>query len=356
MKTNMLNFTVGPVTPYEDTLLIGSEPVPYFRTEEFSEIMLQNENLIKEFAFAPQNSKAVFLTGSGTFGMECAVINTLTENDKALIINGGSFGHRFTEICSVHNIPFDEIRLNFGEQITEEKLNLYDKKGYTALIVNVHETSTGVHYDMDVISDFCKRNSLFLICDAISSFGADYYSISDWNIDVTVISSQKALACPPGISVLVLSENALKRIDNINPKNLYMDITSALKNQERGQTPFTPAVGTLIQIYKRLINIKYNGGIEYQINCVKNIADDFRNRIKDLPLEIASHHFSNCVTAVHPLKNNANDIFLTLKNKYKIWICPNGGELKNKIFRVGHIGNLSIEDNIKLINALLEIL
>ena len=347
-----LNFTVGPVQPYEDTLKIGSEPVPYFRTSEFSKIMLENENLIKEFTNAP-SSKVAFLTGSGTFAMECAVMNFLTENDKALIINGGSFGHRFCEICEIHNVPFTEIKLNFGEQITKEKLSQY--KNHTALIVNIHETSTGVRYDLDLISEFCKKNNLFLMVDAISSFGADEYNIEKNNVDVTIISSQKALACPPGISALILSQKALSKLEKINPKNLYMDVKIALKNQERGQTPFTPAVGTLLQINERLKTIKNNGGIEYQINCVKTIAEDFRSRIKGLPLEIASTHFSNCVTAIHPLKNNANEIFLKLKDEYNIWICPNGGDLKDKIFRVGHIGNLTIDDNTTLINALIDL-
>lgn len=351
----MLNFTVGPVSPYEDTLKIGSEPVPYFRTSEFSQIMLESESLLKEFTFAPENSKVAFLTGSGTFAMECAVSNVLNENDKVLIINGGSFGHRFVELCQIYNIPFTEIKLKFGEQITKEKLEEYNNQGYTGLLVNVHETSTGVLYDMDLISKFCKENNLLLIVDAISSFGADEYNISKWNIDVTIISSQKALACPPGVSVLILSENALNKINNNKVKSLYMDIKVALKNQERGQTPFTPAVGTLLQINKRLNTIKENGGILYQINSVKKIADDFRNRLQELPLEIATNHFSNCVTCIHPLKNNANEIFLKLKDEYNIWICPNGGDFKEKIFRVGHIGNLNINDNIKLIEALKEL-
>lgn len=82
------------------------------------------------------------------------------------------------------------------------------------------------------------------------------------------------------------------------------------------------------------------------------MAEDFRKKIKDLPFEIVSDSMSNAVTPLHPLTASANDIFLTLKDEYGIWVCPNGGELKDKIFRVGHIGELSIEDNDKLIAAL----
>ena len=82
------------------------------------------------------------------------------------------------------------------------------------------------------------------------------------------------------------------------------------------------------------------------------MAEDFRKKIKDLPFEIVSDSMSNAVTPLHPLTASANDIFLTLKDEYGIWVCPNGGELKDKIFRVGHIGELSIEDNDRLIAAL----
>ena len=107
----MTNFTVGPVQSSDSVLAVGAEQVPYFRTAEFSEIMLENERLIKKFAKAEENARAVFLTGSGTASMEATIINTLTKSDKALIINGGSFGQRFVQLCGIHGIPFDEIKL-----------------------------------------------------------------------------------------------------------------------------------------------------------------------------------------------------------------------------------------------------
>ena len=81
-------------------------------------------------------------------------------------------------------------------------------------------------------------------------------------IDVMITGSQKALACPPGISLIVLSENALKRVDETETKCMYLDLKDALKNGERGQTPFTPAVGILLQINARLKDIENNGGVD----------------------------------------------------------------------------------------------
>ena len=133
---------------------------------------------------------------------------------------------------------------------------------------------------------------------------------------------------------------------------MYLNLKSALKNGERGQTPFTPAVGILRQVNARLKEIERAGGVSSEIKKIHGLAEDFRNKIKDMPFEIVSESMSNAVTPLHPLNASANDIFLRLKDEYGIWVCPNGGELKDKVFRVGHIGRLTTEDNDKLIAAL----
>ena len=348
----MLNFTVGPVMSCEEVRTIGAEQVPYFRTPEFSKIMFENENLMKKFAKADENARVVFLTGSGTAAMEAAVINVFDTKDKVLIVNGGSFGQRFVKICQIHQIPYTEIKLEIGKKLTQEMLDQYDGKDYTGFLVNIHETSTGVHYDPVMISEFCKQNNMFLLVDAISSFLADEFDMEKLGVDLMLTGSQKALACPPGISVIVLSEHAVQRVYEKTPQCLYLDLKEALKNGERGQTPFTPAVGILRQIHARLLEIEKAGGVEAETAKIASLAADFREKIKDMPFEIPSESMSNAVTPLHPLNVSAYKIFETLKDEYHIWVCPNGGDLAEKIFRVGHIGALTTDDNTSLVEAL----
>lgn len=348
----MLNFTVGPVMSDEEVRKIGGEQVPYFRTPEFSAVMLENEKLMKKFAKAGEDARVVFITGSGTASMEAAVMNVFDETDKVLVVNGGSFGHRFVELCQIHDVPYEEIALETGKALTKERLDAYDGKGFTGFLVNVHETSTGVHYDINMISEFCKKNGIFLVVDAISSFLADEFDMAELGVQVMITGSQKALACPPGVSVIVLSGEAVQRVESRNVKCMYLNLKSALKNGERGQTPFTPAVGTLRQINARLKEIEAAGGVESETQKIAALAQDFREKIKDLPFEIVSDSMSNAVTPLHPLNVSAYQVFTTLKDEYGIWVCPNGGELADKIFRVGHIGALTKEDNTTLVNAL----
>ena len=347
----MLNFTVGPVMSSQKVRKIGGEQTPYFRNDEFSQIMFENEQLMKELVFATHNKHK--LQEMRTAALEACVLNVFTNDAKVLIVNGGGFGQRFVELCQIHEIPYDEIKLEFGKDIDETILNEYSNKGYTGFMVNICETSSGVYYDLDLISKFCKDNNILLVVDAISSFLCNPLNMSEQDIDVFITGSQKALACPPGISIIVLSENALNHVENSNVKSLYFDLKIALKNAERGQTPFTPAVGILLQINQRLKEIKSQGGVEAEIERVYTLANDFRDRISDLPLEIKTESLSNSVTAV--FCNNALEVVEKLKFNYHIWVNPNGGDLSNKMFRVGHIGDLTIEDNDKLIYALHEL-
>lgn len=348
----MLNFTVGPVMSSKEVCSIGALQVPYFRTAEFSEIMLENEKYMLQYTKAPIGSKTVFMTCSSTGSMEAVVMNCFTPKDKVLIINGGSFGQRFVDICEIHEVPYVALELEHGKKLTKEKLYEYDGQDFTGLLVNVDETSTAVLYDTKMIGEFCKKNNLFFVCDCVSSFLADPFNMEECGADVMITGSQKVLACPPGISIIVLAPKGLKRVESSKARTMYFDLKDALKNQERGQTPFTPAVGILLQINERLKEIDRNGGADAEVNKVAAQARDFREKIKDLPFELVSESPANGVTSVHPTTADAYEIFLKLKDEYGIWICPNGGEMKNTIFRVGHIGALTHDDNTTLVNAL----
>lgn len=352
----MLNFTVGPVMSSEEVRSIGAKQVPYFRTAEFSDTMLENEKYMLEYAKAPKGSRAVFMTCSSTGSMEAVVMNCFTKDDKVLVINGGSFGHRFVELCEIHEIPYVALNLEWGKKLTKEELYKYDDQGFTGLLVNVDETSTAVLYDTTMLGEFCKKNELFFVCDCVSAFLADPFDMANCGADVMITGSQKVLACPPGISIIVLAPEAIKKVEDSKARTMYFDLKDALKNQERGQTPFTPAVGILLQINERLKEVERNGGADEEVARVAAQASDFRKKIRELPLEIVSESPANGVTSIHPTSANAYDIFLKLKDEYGIWICPNGGNMKDTIFRVGHIGSLTHEDNTILVNALTNIL
>ena len=328
--------------------------MPYFRTPEFSAVVKDCERLLKQFLHADESARALLLTGSGTFAMEASVCNIFTASDKLLVVNGGSFGARFAEICTIHGIPHEEIRLPAGKTLRAADLAPFEGQGFTGFLVNVDETSTGVWYDLDLIGGFCRRNGLLLVVDAISSFLADPLDMTACGADCVIIGSQKALALAPGLSISVLSPRGVKRVESSPTFSLYMDLKAALKDGERGQTPFTPAVGTILQLAERLRSIEKKGFLAEQ-QRIAALAADFREKIKALPFTVFSDRLSNTVTPLYVKGKCAYRIFEILKDEYGIWVCPNGGALKEDVFRVGHIGNLTEKDNDRLVAALVDL-
>lgn len=349
-------FTVGPVEMNEEILKQGGEPLPYFRTPEFSQIMFDIQNCFLKLMDTEEGAKLITLTASGTGAMEAAVLNVLTQEDKCLIIDGGGFGHRFTEICAMHGIPFESIKLHFGEKLTAQHLIPYEGQGFTALLVNIDETSTAQLYDYRMLGDFCRRNNCLYIVDAISSFLADEFSMKKGSIDVAITASQKALALPPGLSFVVLSPRVIRRrIGKVPKRSYYFDFEDYLVNMERGQTPFTPAVGILLQLQLRLREI-CETGLDKMIAMHRERAVLFRKLCGDIGLQLPSYPMSNAVTALVFPKGGAEDLFVKMKDHYGKMLTPSGGALKDTVLRVGHLGNLTAEDYRELCAEIREVL
>lgn len=339
-----LNFTVGPVMMDPKILTVSSKAAPYFRNEWFSKIVLENEKMMLQALNAPSGSRCAFLTTSGTGAMESVVANLISSDDSVLVINGGSFGKRFSELCAMHSKKYAEIKVEFGHQITEAQLNEFSGKGYTVLLVNMDETSSGTLYDMTLISEFCKKQNIMLIIDAISAFISDEIDMTILNAAAVITSSQKALALHPGLAIVTLSPEAIQKLNTIPDTSMYLSLRDALANGERGQTPFTPAVTLLLELHERLILINENGGIAAERNKIHTIAENYRSLIQKFDLEVVSEAPSNAVTALRTKKHNAKAIIELAKTQYHIYLCPNGGMYADDIFRVGHIGYITTED------------
>lgn len=342
-------FTPGPVKMSDDILQIGSLQTPYFRNQPFSDITFDCERELLSMVNAPEDSRVIFLTASGTAGMESTVMNLLDQSDNALVVNGGSFGNRFNTICKIHEIP----HTNFEIDAT----NLSDidaiapQQDYSALIVNAHETSLGHLYDLDAMGAYANQRDMLYIVDAISMLLTDPLDMQQSGIDVVIASSQKAFALPPGLTMVILSPKAIAKIKPI--KSLYFNFKDYLSNGERGQTPYTPAVTIMLQLHARLEQIKERGGIEQSIANAQDMAAYFRESIKALPLKENSPYMPNAMTALTPTDGkSAMDIVNDLEQTYKIIVCPNGGPERDTVFRVSHMGEMTKEYTDILIDAL----
>ena len=342
-------FTPGPVPIEEHIRAIGKKQPPYNRTEEFSAFTYELLGDLK-YVFQTEGSVAL-LTGSGTAAMEASVLNFLDAKDKVLVINGGTFGQRWCDLCDVHSIPYDEIEVSLGADIDLNHLSdLLQNNRYAALLVNAHETSTGHLFDVQTMGMIARRHGALFVVDAISTICADQFSMDDWQVDVAILSSQKALALPPGLAFVAMSERAKARLTKA-PKSLYFNLNDYLTNQQRGQLPYTPAIGLMMQLHQRLQDIRQET-LPALVLRHQQRAATFRNAIEDLAFDILPIRSSNAMTALSCNGLDAFRVVEELRNRHNIVVAPSGGNLKSRVIRIAHMGAQDDADLTGLITAL----
>ena len=346
-------FTIGPVEMYPSTKIIRNEGIVHFRTTEYGNIVKNCLCKLSKHLGNDIENSLIYLACSGTGAMEAVVENCTNKQDKCLVINGGTFGHRFCELLEYHNIEYSSIDLDWNETLTKDHLKPYANNGYTMLFVNLHETSTGQLYDIKMLSNFAKENNLMLIVDAISTFLADEFNMNKYEIDATIISSQKGLCLSPGMSFVSFSQKMLDKIKTIElPSSKYFDFKDYLINITRGQTPYTPPVCVMYELQDMLQLIEKEGGLSERLNFIKEKCEYFRAKAREIGLKIPEYPLSNMLTPIIFDSVSAYDVIQVLKDKYKIFVNPCGGELADVLLRVSHIGNTTIEDIDDLIEKL----
>ena len=354
-STNWRQFVPGPVPISPHLLAIGAQQLPYNRTEAFSTITHEILTGLK-MLFGTESQVAI-LTGSGTAAMEAAVLNFISSEGRALVINGGTFGQRWADLCITLGTPHDELPVELGADLDLALLEATLADGnYSALLINAHETSIGHLYDIEAIGAIARHHDVLFIVDAISSVCADAFEMDNWGVDAAILSSHKALALPPGLSFVAMSEKAVLLLtsNQTQPKSLYFDLKNYLDNQKRGQLPYTPAIGIMLQLHKRLSDI-HEQSLAALISQHKERAEHFRDAIQDMPFDILPARSSNAITALSCRDRDATEIATKLRDLYHLIVATSGGDLKSKLIRISHMGHQDPADVRHLISALGEI-
>ena len=335
-------FTIGPVQMYDSTLEIRSTQLPYFRTDSFSNTIKKCDDLLKDLIGENKNSKIIYLTSSGTGAMSATVSNFISNKDRVLIINSGNFGERICKICDTLNIEFDQINVKFNKNLDLKLLNNYLGIKYKAVFVVANETSTGYLADLSSISLFCKENNSLLIVDAITTFLCDQFHMQKLGIDIAIISSHKGLCISPGLAMTIINEKSLSKIITKGEADFYFDFNKYILNLNNYQTPYTPAIGIVLELEDILLKIKkYN--LNSWLKKVEQKATLFRNSL-DKRVSIPSHDLSNAITPIIFEKNIAKHMYTVLSEKYSFITNPSGGQYSETMLRISHIGNLKIQD------------
>ncbi len=353
----MENLRIPGPTPLPDEVLqVMSKQMINHRGPEFGQIL--NEATAKLKQLFQTNGDVFLLTGSGTGGLEAAIVNTLSPGDKVLSVSIGVFGERFAAVAEQFGAEVIPLRFEWGKAADADAVRqaLQAEPKVKAVLVTHNETSTGVTNDLASISSVVKEFNKLLLVDAISSLGSINLPVDDWHCDVTVTGSQKGWMAPPGLTMVSVNQEAWQAYSKAKMPRVYWDFAQAKKYLEKGQTPWTPAISTIFTLSVSL-EMMLKEGLPNIIARHARVSQATREGIKSLGLSLFAEesHASDTVTAVKASDGlDTKKMLRILREEHQIVLGGGQQILDGKIFRIGHLGWVT-EDDIKTVISALKV-
>ena len=348
---------VGPTTIKEDVLIAGLENNVGFTSKEFIEAFSNSLKGLRYVMGVSKNYQPFIIPGGGTSAME-SVTSLLKPKDKILVVSNGVFGDRWEQIFKRYPVDVKVLRSSPGYYVTpEEVLEEVKKDNYKMVTLTHVETSTGVREPIkDVVSKIRKDVELIVV-DGVSSVGAEEVKAEEWNVDVYLTASQKALGAPAGAGLLVLSPKALEFLNQDSIAGYYLNLKNwlpVMRSMEEGKPMYfsTPPVHVIMQLSKAFKLIEEEG-IENRIKRHSIVSRAIRAGIEALGLEIVAKKpeaYSNTVTGVI-LKVVEPAKVLSESISEGVEFAP-GVHPAFKYFRIGHMGWVTPNDAIVAISVI----
>ena len=338
-------FTPGPTPVPPEVLAALAEPVIHHRARDYRDIYERCLARLHE-VYRTQNDVLMFTT-SGTGAFESAVANLTTPGERQLVLSAGNFGERWAGMVRAFGADLVHVRLDWGETPEPDDLRSALAGGDVRVVYLTHsETSTGVVCDVQALAAVAKEAGALVVVDAVSSLGAVPLETDAWEIDVVVSGSQKALMCPPGVAFTSVSQVALETSARATAPRYVLDWERTRKAQAKLDAPFTPAV-SIVRALDVALGLLLEEGLESAFDRHARLGRACREGAKAMGLELFSpdEDRSAVVTAIRaPDGVDATEIVSTLRDRFGITIANGQGELKGKIFRIGHIGWFDVFD------------
>jgi aspartate aminotransferase-like enzyme len=338
--------TPGPTPVPPEVLAELAKPVIHHRERDYREIYERCLLRLQE-VYRTGNDVLMFTT-SGTGAFESAVANLTSPGDRQLVLSAGNFGERWAGMAKAFGADLVHARLEWGETPEPEDLRtaLADAGDVKVVYLTHSETSTGVVCDVQVLAAAAKEAGALVVVDAVSSLGAVPLESDLWGIDVVVSGSQKALMCPPGLAFVSVSAAALAASANATAPRYVMDWERTRKGQAKLDAPFTPAV-SLVRALDVALGLLLHEGLEAAFDRHARLGRACREGAKAMGLELFSpdEERSAVVTAIRsPDGVDSTEVVKGLRDRFGMTIANGQGDLKGKIFRIGHIGWFDIFD------------
>ncbi len=347
----------GPTPVPAEVLLAMAQPMIHHRTPEYEALFIEvRAGLKKLFQTA---AEVLPLACSGTGAMEAAVVNTLSAGDTVAVVRAGKFGERWVEISKAYGLDVIELGADFGHSVPAGRVadTLTANPRVKAVLTQHSESSTGVLHDVRAYAAVTRERDAILIVDAVSSLGIADLPMDAWGVDLVVAGSQKGLMLPPGVAFCALGEKAWAKAKTSTLPKYYFNLAEERKCVVKNEAHFTPAVSIIIGL-RAVLRMLDREGLPNVFKRHDRLARATRAGVEALGLELfAKATPSPALTAVvSPKGVDGEKIVKAYAQAHNITIAGGQGEMKGKVFRLGHMGYAAEFDVIIALAALEQVL
>jgi alanine-glyoxylate transaminase / serine-glyoxylate transaminase / serine-pyruvate transaminase len=312
---------------------------------------------LSRYTFRNTSGIQYVFTGSGSIGMETAILSMIEPGDRVLCVETGYFGHRFTMMAEIHGAKTETVVSELGGHIDYDAVESKLKTGNFKAILFTHvDTSTSVMNDVSRLTKIAGDNGTFSVCDSVCGVGGATLDFDSMGMDVVLTGSQKALAAPPGATLLAVSKRAYQMMEKRKTPiaAYYMNLVRWKPIMDDPKIYLTtPAVQVMLALREALLQIKEEG-IENRWKRHATLSEAFRAGLEALNLTPVADKESRAptVTTFRVPDGKGAEIQETLRSKYALHVARGFGEYKDSMLRVGHFGNISATDILSLLSAL----
>lgn len=354
LKEKSLLMIPGPTPIPPQVAAAMTQPMINHRGEAFFTLFEEvSENL--KYVFQTQQPVYVF-PGAGSGGWEAALVNMLNYGDKVLAVTIGDFGDRWVKTAKALQFDVEVMQFEAGLAADPakiaERLTADRQKMIKAVLFQHNETSTGVTNDVAAIARAVREHGALVMVDSVSGLGALPLQFDDWGLDVVLTGAQKALMCPPGLSIVAFSERARALSETNKMPRFFWDLRAVHASYLKKQTPYTPAISLFYALQAALRMIKAET-IEGAWARHRLMGEMCRAGVKAMGLALLARDeacASNSVTAVMaPLEPKV--LRKTARDKMGVQLAGGQGALESAIFRIGHLGYVTPNDVLQALAA-----
>ena len=347
----------GPTPVPSEVLLAMAQPIIHHRTPEYEALFVQVRAGLKRLVQTSQD--VIPLACSGTGAMEAALVSTLSAGDPVVVVSAGKFGERWLELGRAYGLEIVELTAPYGETVTAARLaeTLAAHPRAKAVLTQHSETSTGVLHDVRAYAAVTRGTDAILVVDAVSSLGIADLQMDAWGLDLVVSGSQKGLMLPPGLGFCALSDKAWAMNKTSRLPKYYFDLAAERRTVVKNEAHFTPAVSIVIGL-RTVLEMLDREGLANVFKRHDRLARATRAGAEALGLGLFCKATpSPAVTAViAPPGVDSEQIVRVYSQAHNITIAGGQGEMKGRIFRLGHMGYAAEFDVVVALAALEQVL